>query len=291
MSRSTEMPHASTTGEDPGECPDFRPPQGAWDCHCHVFGPQGQFPYAHERSYTPTDVPAEAVMALHRQFGFDHAVLVQPAAHGMDHAALLDGLEQASGRYRGVMLVGGDGGGLPFAALHGLGMRGVRYNLMPHLSASPDMGMVRAVAERIAPLGWHLCVHLDGASLPLLDPWLRLGVPVVIDHMARLDIAAASARRQVDRLIDLIGHDGVFIKLSAADRMSLGGSPYRDAIAIARLIFASAPDRCLWGTDFPHPNHRAVPDDGDLVNLIPSIAPDAASQRRLLVETPRRLYA
>lgn len=282
-------PH-QTTEEGPGAIPDFRPPAGAWDCHCHVFGPQDQFPYAPERSYTPADVPVAAVMRLHRHMGFDHAVLVQPAAHGMDHAALLDGLEQAGGRYRGVMLVAGDGAGLPFAALHGRGMRGVRYNLMPHLGAAPDMGMVRAVAERIAPLGWHLCVHLDGHQLPSLDPWLALGVPLLIDHMARIDLSA-HADGQVDRLVGLLGHDRVFIKLSAADRLSLDGPPYRDAVAIARRLFEAAPERCIWGTDYPHPNHRAVPDDRTLVDLIPSIAPDAHSQQRLLIDTPGRLYA
>lgn len=291
MSRSTDMALHTRKGEGPGIHSGFRPREGAWDCHCHIFGPNERFPYAAGRSYTPADVPATAVTALHRHLGFDHAVLVQPAAHGTDHTALLDGLARAEGRYRGVMLVKGDTSDLLLADLHRQGIRGVRYNLMPHLGPVPDLGCVRAVAERIAPLGWHICIHLQGESLPLLDHWLDLGVPLVIDHMARLDLAGSDGTAQADRLLALLGHDGIYVKLSAPDRISLSGPPYGDAIAIARRLLEAASERCLWGTDFPHPNHRSAPDDGLLVGLIPQIAPDAASRKRLLIENPRRLYA
>jgi len=290
LSPHPEAGHAGTASQSPRESAGFEPPAGAWDCHCHVFGAHAQFPYAPERRYTPPDVPAATVMALHHALGFDHAVLVQPAAHGSDHAALLDCLARTQGRYRGIMLVDGDGAGLSFDALHRQGMRGVRYNLLPHLGALPDMGRVGAIADRIAPPGWHICVHLEGRDLDHMPAWLDLGVPIVIDHMARLDLNSSELDNQIDQLMDLLSHPQVFVKLSAADRLSVSGAPYDDGIAIARRLFAAQPEKCLWGTDFPHPNHPSPPDDATLVDLIAAIAPDRHSQRLLLIETPQKLY-
>lgn len=228
--------------------------------------------------------------ALHRTLGFDHAVLVQPAAHGLDHSALLDALDRSDGRYRGVMLVGDDGADLPVADLHRQGVRAVRYNIMPHLGEMPDMGKVRAVTSRIALADWHLCLHLTAADLHRVDDWLDLGLPLVIDHMSRLDLSSSNAGRDLDRLMHALAHPLLFIKLSAADRLSLQGPPYDDGVAIARRLFQAAPHQCLWGTDFPHPNHAAVPKDADLVDLIPQIVRSSAEQRMLLIENPQLLY-
>lgn len=268
----------------------FRPPPGAWDCHCHVIGPQALFPFAPERTYTPDDAPADQVMSLHRALGLEHAVLVQPAAHGADHAALLDALGRSAGRYRGVMLVDDDAADLPVFDLQRRGIRGVRYNLMPHLGAMPDLAKVRAVASFVGPAGWHICLHLTSADLHRVDDWLDLGLPLVIDHMARLDLASGTAERDLQRLIEALSHPRLFIKLSAADRLSQEGPPYRDGVAIARRLFEAAPQKCLWGTDFPHPNHPSVPDDHTLMDLVHLIAPTAADQHLLLVDNPLKLY-
>lgn len=268
--------------------PKFCPPPGAWDAHCHVFGPGDRFPYAEGRAYTPHDVPAERLLALHRALGFERAVLVQPAAHGTDHSALLNAISQSGGRYRGVMLVNGDGRDMDFAALHEAGIRGVRYNFLPHLGPPPDMRHVEAVARRIKSLGWHICLHTGPEQFEILGTWLELGVPVVLDHMGR--IGAARGENQAAMLRRHLSHPRLFVKLSGIDRVSQIGAPFTDALPIAQQILADAPGQCLWGSDFPHPNHPAVPDDADLVDTIAEIARDAAMQHRLLVETPGRLY-
>jgi 2-pyrone-4,6-dicarboxylate lactonase len=271
--------------------PDFIPPAGAWDCHCHVFGPVSKFPYDEHRTYTPPEAPAEVLMHLHATLGFDHAVLVQPGAHGVDHGALLDALDKAQGRYRGVMLVEADQDTIDFAELHARGIRGVRFNLVPHLGQPPDPAFVKAISATVARLGWHFLVHAGPDQLDQLAPFLNLGLPIVIDHMARLDAAAGIDQPAFRRVIELLSHPSCWIKVSGIDRVSQHASPFADAIPLARRFVEAAPQRCLWGTDFPHPNHKRVPDDADLVDLIPAIVPDAALQRLLLIDNPQRLYS
>lgn len=266
-------------------------PAGSWDCHCHVFGPADRFPYAEGRSYTPADSPAEQLFALHDRFGIEHAVLVQPAAHGTDHSALLAALRQSHGRYRGILLAGDDFAALDLEALHALGIRGIRLNLIARLGSLPEPAALQAMAEKIRPLGWHFLVHAEAGDLAAIRPLLGLGLPIAIDHMGRLDAAAGIDQPAMRVLFDLLSHPNCWIKLSAIDRASRRGFPYEDALPLAQKLFAAVPERSLWGTDFPHPNHADVPDDADLIATLPLLAPDAADRRRLLVENPSHLYA
>jgi len=270
--------------------PAFQAPPGAWDCHCHVFGPNDEFPYAEERSYTPHDVSAERLLQLHDALGFERAVLVQPAAHGTDHRAMLDALDRSGGLYRGVMLVDNDGQDLDVATLHTRGIRAVRYNFLPHLGAPPDMGVVKALVERITSQGWHLCLHTQPRQFGMLTQWLDLGVPVVLDHIGRPQLHDPETPAALDMLRRLLDHPALFLKLSGIDRMMEGGGTLAEALSTVRNLFETAPHKCLWGTDFPHPNHTHIPDDADLVDLIPRMVPESLSQNMLLVENPNRLY-
>ena len=272
--------------------PRWRPPARACDAHCHVFGPAARFPYAPDRSYTPPDAPKESLAALHRILGIERAVIVQASCHGSDNRATLDAIASGGGRYRGVAIVDQSFADKGYAALHAGGVRGVRFNFVKHLGGMPDRRVVHHVVERIAPMGWHLVLHLDAADIVELAPLLReLRLPFVIDHMGRVKADAGLEQAPFRALLELAKLDTCWVKVCGAERVSTAGPPFADAVPFARTLVRATPDRVLWGTDWPHPNiARHMPNDGDLVDLVPLIAPDAASQRKLLVDNPAHLY-
>ena len=270
--------------------PSHALPPGACDAHCHVFGPAAVFPYAEGRSYTPPDAPYEAMAALHARLGVERAVLVQANCHGADHGALLDALARSGGRYRGVALLGAHATGEEVARLHAAGVRAARFNFVPHLGGAPDPAVFDHVVKLIAPLGWHLCLHLDGAMLPGLLPRLTaLPLPFVIDHMGRVDTTLGTGQPAFKALLDLARLDNCWIKVSGSERIS--AYPFDAAVPFAAALVEAIPDRVLWGTDWPHPNLKDhMPDDGLLVDYIPQIATTPELQQRLLVDNPSRLY-
>ena len=155
------------------------------------------------------------------------------------------------------------------------------------------MGELRHVLERIAPLGWHVDLHFDAGDLIEFDALLRsLPVPFIIDHMGRIPTSGGLQQRPFQQLLLLArSNEKCWVKISGAERISSAGPPFTDAVAFAQALIAAAPERILWGTDWPHPNiARHMPNDGDLVDLLPMMAPDSATQRRILVDNPHRLY-
>ena len=271
--------------------PEFKLPPGACDTHCHVFGPAERFPYAANRRYTPPDASAEKLAALHRHLGISCAVLVQASAHGTDNRAMLDAIARDPDRRRGVAMVDASIADQDLEKLARGGVRAVRYNFVRHLGGAPDYGVIRAMARRIASFGWHLVLHLDAEDLVEHDAFLRsLEIPFVIDHMGRVNASGGITQPPFQRLLDLMRTPLAWVKVSGAERVSSDPRVYADAIPFARELVAAAPDRVLWGTDWPHPNVRAMPDDGDLVDLVPQLIPEAASRAKVLVDNPARLY-
>jgi predicted TIM-barrel fold metal-dependent hydrolase len=269
--------------------PAYKPPANACDAHCHVFGPAAVFPYAPERSYTPEDAPKAALFALHAHLGLSRAVIVQASCHGKDNRAMLDAIADAPDRYRGVAIVDDSLGESDLQALHDGGVRGVRFNFVRHLGGAPDEGVFRRVLDRIKGLGWHVVLHLDARDIEPLSGMIRaLPVPFVIDHQGRVDAAGGVEQPAFKALLGLARDPRCWIKVSGSERIAK--PPFDDAIPIARAIVAAAPDRVLWGTDFPHPNLKVSVDEADLVDLLPKIAPVAAARQRLLVDNPARLY-
>jgi 2-pyrone-4,6-dicarboxylate lactonase len=269
--------------------PAYHPPAGACDAHCHVFGPTSRFPYAPDRRYTPEDAPKEALAALHTHLGLSRAVIVQASCHGTDNRAMLDAIASAPDRYRGIAIVDDGFSARDFETLHAGGVRGVRFNFVRHLGGAPDMEVFRRVLERIRPLGWHVVLHLDAPDLaPLSDMIRTLPVPFVIDHMGRVNAAAGVDQAPFRALLELVRMERCWVKVSGAERISR--HPFDAALPIARALLAVAPDRVLWGTDFPHPNLKTPVDEADLVDLLPAIAETEAARRKLLVENPARLY-
>ncbi len=278
---------------DPSK-PAFVPPPGAVDAHCHVFGPGDEFPYAPERKYTPCDAGKAQLFALRDFLGFERNVIVQATCHGADNRALVDALQAANGRARGVATVRDTVTDAELAELHAAGVRGVRFNFVRRLVDPKPDAYYRAIIERIAPLGWHVVIYFEAADLAeRWDFFTSLPTTVVVDHMGRPDVRLPVEGPEFQQFVRLMDeHPNVWSKVSCPERLSLSGPPsYDDVVPFARHLVERFPDRVLWGTDWPHPNMKShMPDDGKLVDFIPRIAVTAELQHKLLVDNPMRLY-
>jgi predicted TIM-barrel fold metal-dependent hydrolase len=272
--------------------PSYRLPPDACDAHCHVFGPAERFPYAPERSYTPPDAPVAALRALHRTIGVARAVIVQASCHGTDNRAMLDAIASSNGAYRGIAIVGPDISDAALAALDRGGVRGVRFNFVAHLGGAPDLELFDRTIDRIGDLGWHVVLHLDAEDiLTYQDRIGRLRVPFVIDHMGRVKAAGGLDQPPFKRLLELMRNPLAWVKICGSERVSSRGKPFDDAIPFAAALIEAAPDRVLWGTDWPHPNIAGdMPNDGELVDLFARVTGDQILRRKVLVDNPTRLY-
>ncbi|HQU47667.1 MAG TPA: amidohydrolase family protein [Casimicrobiaceae bacterium] len=274
--------------------PRFRPPPGAVDAHCHVFGPGDVFPYAPERKYTPCDAPKEKLFALRDFLGFERNVVVQATCHGNDNRALVDALVHSGGRARGVASVARTVSDAELRAMHEAGVRGTRFNFVRRLVDFTPREVLVEIAHRIAPLGWHVVVYFEAKDLPeLWDFFTALPTIVVVDHMGRPDVTKPLDGPEFGRFVRLMReHPNVWSKVSCPERLSVSGPPdYGDVVPFAKHLVETFPDRVLWGTDWPHPNMKShMPDDGKLVDYLPRIAATPALQRALLVDNPMRLY-
>jgi 2-pyrone-4,6-dicarboxylate lactonase len=270
--------------------PRLKLPAGACDTHFHVFGPQARFPFAPDRSYTPTcDAPKETLFALHAKMGIQRGVVVQSAAHGFDNSAAAD-LLTANGNYRGIALLPSSASVQELKKLDSQGFRGVRFHYMGHLGKGDPIDAVLAMAKRLADIGWHLQIHVEGSRIAeLAAPLASSPVPVVIDHMGRIDASQGLDQGPFSTLLKLLRKKHVWVKVSGPERISKQPAPWRDAAPFARRLIAEHGERVLWGTDWPHPNLAVVPDDGDLVDFMGEIA-DAKARQALLVDNPARLY-
>ncbi|MFG3292520.1 amidohydrolase family protein [Streptomyces sp. NPDC048179] len=294
------LPQLPLPAPSPG-CPPPHPaprapklslPPGSCDAHCHIFGPAGRFPYAPERTFTPPDAPKEQLRALHAHLGLTRAVVVQSSCHGHDHRVLLDALAAGGGRVRGVALIGETTSRAEVEELHRAGVRAFRLNFLPHLRSRPTNTEIDAVLERVDGLGWAAQLHVRGDDLPGLTDVVRaLPGRVVIDHMGRVDLTAGRDSPATRTLRTLLDTGDVWVKVSGVDRISLQGPPFTDAVTLAASLVAHAPERVVWGTDYPHVNITGdPPDDGLLVDLLEHIAPEPAVLQRLLVTNPTELF-
>jgi 2-pyrone-4,6-dicarboxylate lactonase len=273
--------------------PDFMLPPRSCDSHCHVFGPASRYPYAANRPYTPPDAPLATLKALQARLGIERAVLVNATPHGRDNRVVTDAIAASSGRYKGIANVDLSFGDAEIKALTGAGIVGCRFTFLARLGGRPDMDAFATVVRRIAPHGWHVDLYLPAENLDEFAPVLdALPIPYVLDHIGLID-----AGRDVDQpgfraLAQRYARDRkCWIKVTCPERLSAAGAPYHDVAPFARRLIEIDPERLLWGTDWPHPNVKAMPDDGDLVDLIPVYADDPAIRQQLLVDNPARLFS
>lgn len=270
--------------------PAWRAPALACDCHFHVFGPYDRFPLDAGRHYEPQAALIPQYLRVIEALGIGRMVIVQPSVYGTDNRCSLDAAAQFGlDRARVVAVVDPAIDDAALRALHEGGTRGVRFNAVSGNGASLDA--LEGLARRIAPLGWHLQVYASGSLLPELGPRLAaLPVEVVIDHMGGVRAAEGLDAPGFQALLRLLGSGRAWVKLCGY-RISSSGPPFHDVAPFARALIAAAPERCLWGTDWPHPSMSDwMPEDGALFDLLGAWAPDEAQRRRILVENPARLY-
>jgi len=273
-------------------------PRGAWDAHCHVFGPADKFPYAEGRGYTPPDAPVENYIALLDHNGCEFGLLVQGNAHGYDNRVVLDALARYPQRLRGVAITDTRIKPETLCDWHTVGMRGLRFHL---LQSKP--GYVRGVGfdvfevfrNTMIELGWVMQIFCDGRVLAEHAPRLReiaRDLPVIVDHYGMMDAAQGVGQPGFQALLKLVGDGHAFVKVSAPYRISKQYPDYADARPLHEALVAANPERLIWGTDWPHPSIPAdvMPDDGHLLDLLFDWTPDEAVRRKILVETPARLF-
>jgi len=277
---------------NPGK-PKYRPPAGAVDAHCHVFGPADKFPYALERKYTPCDASKEQLFALRDFLGFERNVIVQASCHGKNNDALLDALGSAGELARGVAVIAADISDAELAQMDAAGVRAVRFNFVKRLVDATPKEVFLKTAERIAKLGWHIVVYFEAPDLEDLIPFLKqLPTTIVVDHMGRPDITKGVEHEDFQRFLNLMKENkNIWTKVSCPERLTVLGPPYDDVIPFGKTLVETFPNRVLWGTDWPHPNMKShVPDEGVLVDVIARIANSAALREQLLIDNPMRLY-
>lgn len=273
--------------------PKFKPPAGAIDAHCHVFGPEAKFPYAPERKYTPCDAPKEKLFALRDFLGFERNVIVQASCHGSDNRALVDALKSSNGRAKGVAVVDADVTDAALKEMNDAGVLGVRFNFLPRLVSNSPREVFIDIAKRVARLGWHVVVYFEAPLLESITPFLKaIPTTIVLDHMSVPDVTKGVDHPDFQNYLKLLdANKNIWVKVTCPERLSKAGPPYDDVIPYARALTERFTDRILWGTDWPHPNMTThVPDDGQLVDMIPKFAPTAAQQKAMLVDNPGRLY-
>lgn len=278
------------TRECPGPDPaphrplSFKVPAGAVDTHAHILGPA---PYVEDRSYTAPPAPPAAYLNMLDATGMTYGVLVQASVHGMNNSLLLETLAAHSDRLRGIAVAPPDLPARDWQQMHDAGIRGLRINTL----YSGGIGF--EALDRFEAIcfdhGWHLQFLTDARALaPLASRISRLKVPAVIDHMGHFPAAEGVDSQPAKLMIQLL-KDGAWSKLSGAYR--LAGPPYAETTPLAQALLAAAPDRCVWGSDWPHvANYDAMPNVGALLDLLTLWVPDAVQRDAVLTTNAHRLY-
>lgn len=272
-------------------------PRGSCDCHCHVFGPAAKFPYAEPRSYTPDDAPLEAYLALLDRLGLDRGVIVQPSAYGTDMRATLDALTRAPQRLRGVGVGGTELTRETFRAWHEAGIRGLRANEFrrdgkPYYHNGVGLKDIEPHYSTMADLGWHLQLWIDARDLPDLAPALaRVPVPIVVDHMGRMEHHHGTNHPGFQALLRGVGEDRLWSKVSGTYRLASSPPDYLEAKPFHEALVAANPECLVWGTDWPHPRPEGpVPDAAHLLQLFLDWTPKPSDRKAILADNPARLY-
>jgi 2-pyrone-4,6-dicarboxylate lactonase len=293
---SVPPPRPSTLPrQDPDtRAPKWKLPPGSTDCHAHVFGPQTRFPYLSDASYIPHDATPEDYARMLRAIGCDRAVLVQPSVYGTDNSAMIAALRSGVSAFRGVAVVEEDVTDRELEDMHDAGVRGIRINLA---SDTPGLTLAQApaLAKRLKAMGWHLQFFMDLRKIADAEEKLAgLDIDIVIDHFGRSQAEDGVQSSAFQTLVRLVTRDNVWAKLIGPYFLSKDAPLYADVTPLARALVAAAPDRVVWGTDWPHPAvgrlGLPVPNDGDLAEMIPEWIVDEGQRKRVLVDNPARLY-
>ena len=288
MSAALEREYGSVPYSRGSRLPLLEAPADACDCHMHIFDPRFE-PSPHWKN-VPPDAPVATYRKLQARLGTSRAVVVQPSTFGTDNRCTLDALSQLGDQARGVVVIEPEIGDSELRQMHELGVRGVRVNFVtPQPWGVTTGARLRATAERIAALGWHVQVFMTAEQVVEMAGVLE-GLPtsVVIDHLGQ---AASTAHAAFGVICRLLERGRAVVKLSGAYMgTQVGARTYADNSRVARGYVMAAPDRVVWGSDWPHTTETEKPDDADLLDLLLDWAPDDATRRKILVDNPRSLY-
>jgi predicted TIM-barrel fold metal-dependent hydrolase len=282
---------------DAGLAPAFQAPAGSCDAHFHIFGPAEHYPTAGELRYRPPSAPLDAYMALARQIGIERFVFVQPSAYGRDNSCMLDAMRQlGTNRCRGIVDI--DETATPRATLlewHRLGVRGVRVNVSPILGPTPGLAermrpRIRRLGALMQELGWHLDFLTPGWLVRELLPDLRaLKIDFTVAHLGLFPAKDGPDQAGFQEFLGLLRGGRCWVKLTGIYRMSTAPE-FADVVPMARALIETAPERVIWGSDFPHLSFHDKVGSIELFDQLGLWAPDEPTRRRILVDNPRALF-
>jgi 2-pyrone-4,6-dicarboxylate lactonase len=282
-----------------------RLPKNSCDTHLHVFGAANAYPVGNPNALyqPPQDCDVAAMTALHEAMGIDRAVLVQPTIYGSDHRLLHDVLKAApKGKYRGVAIVDDSVSDAELQRLNDVGVRGARFNFGGAFKLAPSIAGLRRTLDRIRELGWFVKVFGFGDDfLAVADELRAIRLPAIVDHMAGPEVKRGTSAPVIRLILDLLKNDNWWIGLSNGDLRSQTGEPWEDMVEFGRLFYQVAPDRCMWGTDWPHVHRFIHPDphgasvqgpeqEFKRVRLLERYVPDRAARDHVLVDNPARFF-
>jgi D-galactarolactone isomerase len=262
----------------------------ACDCHMHVYDAE-RFPPSRPGARMQANAAVADYRRLQWRIGTTRTVIVQPAAYGIDNRITLDAIA-ALGNARGVAVVHPEVTDAELRDMHAGGVRGIRFTVFDPATAATRIEMIEPLAKRMADIGWHVQIHMRGDQIVAnADLLRRLPSTIVIDHMGRVPLPAGIAHPAFGIVRELIDKGRTWVKLSGAYQDTRIGPPtYADATTLAKAYVEAAPERMVWGSDWPHPTEKDKPDDALLFDLLSHWAPDAATRQRILVDTPQALY-
>lgn len=273
--------------------PSKRPPPLACDCQFHVFGPADRYPVVPGSAYEMPSATIERALYMHSVLGFKRGVIVQATTYGANSQNILDGLALAGPGYRGCAhaAVLKEHDDAHVAKLHDAGVRGVRFT-RSGLASSLDAKDIERALARAKELGWYVKVQPEMSGIAdAIAPFRNLDVPIIIDHMGRPNPQMGDADPSLNCVLEMLAEGNTWVMLSLWEKISKQGHPWDDAVRIARQLVDVAPDRCIWGSDWPHPvSVKQPPNDADLLELLYRAVPDDATLHRILVDNPTRLF-
>jgi predicted TIM-barrel fold metal-dependent hydrolase len=271
------------------ESPKLRAPAGATDCHHHIY--DAKYPADPRSTLRPGDASVEDYRALQRRIGTSRNVIVQPSTYGTDNSCTLDALVAFGPTARAIAVVDTTVADAELKRMNGLGVRGIRFNLAQAGATTPEM--IEPLAQRVNDLGWHIQINAPAAKImEIKDILNRVPSPIVFDHLAHIPEPEGTAHPLFGVVLALIDKGKTWVKLSGAYADTKVGPPsYSDSSAVARAYVQKAPERLVWGSDWPHPGERDnKPDDAILFDLLLDWAPEERVRNRILVQNPEALY-
>jgi len=281
-----------TQGPDPNpKAPKLAGPPGACDSHIHLFGPAAKYAFAPDSPYTSREALPETFIDLQTKLGLSRAVIVSPGGYGRNYQMLADTLARFPDRFRGIALMPDGAGASEFARLTKLGVRGLRQMSAKRGSHVPNFSP--DAARRAAEHGWHVQFYPHGTDIvDYADKLLALPNTIVLDHFASIPAAGGVDQPAVKAVLKMLDSGRVWLKLSGPMRCTTQNVPYPEVTPLAHAFVRHAPERMVWGTDWPHVNldGREMPNDGDLLDLLAEWVPDERTRNRILVDNACALY-